>query len=92
MSLKLHLQGGTGFNPAFSGGCGCCCWALPLSFWLCFLCLFGGLLSDDETQIWLGDLRVVGFCGADVILMLPGYVTTASYTYFVFIDASLSEP
>ena len=31
--------------------CGCCCWALaPLLLLCCF---------SDETQIWLGDLRVV---------------------------------
>ena len=51
---------------------------------------FVGLLSDDETEIWLGDLRVVGGCGAVVTWMLPKYMTTVSYTFFDFLDASFS--
>ena len=44
-----------------------------------FVFAFVDLLSDDETQIWLGDLRVICGCG-DVIWMLPLYMTTESYT------------
>ena len=47
----------------------------------------------DETQIWLGDLRVVCGCGAVVCVvtwMLHMYMTTESCTYFYFLDASLS--
>ena len=41
-------------------GCGCFCWALPLFFLLLVGAVFG--LLSDETQIWLGDLRVVLWC------------------------------
>ena len=39
-------------------GFGCFCWAWPL-----FCCWFCVCLLSDETQIWLGDLRVV-VCGS----------------------------
>ena len=58
-----------------------------------FGCCLSGLLSD-ETQIWLGDLRVV-FCGAGCcVVLLCGlllwYMTTVSCTFLTFLYASLS--
>ena len=51
------------------------------------VCLFFvGLLLDDETQIWLGNLRVVGCCDAVVTQIYDHCVTYV----FEFLDASLS--
>ena len=49
-------------------GFGCFCWAWPL--FCCWFCV--GLLSD-ETQIWLGDLRVVGCWSLFVFLVVSAF-------------------
>ena len=70
-------------------GCGCFCWALPLSLLVvCFVFLVG-LLSNDETQIWLGDLRVVGVCGHVCVRCCQVCDHCVIYVSFL-LDASLS--
>ena len=55
-------------------GFGCFCWALPVFCWFC-VCLL-----SDETQIWLGDLRVV-VCGCCLcFVVVPLFVDYCSYT------------
>ena len=49
---------------------GCFCWALApflFWFWCCFAVCF---VFAGETQVWLGDLRVVAFCVVVVFVVL----------------------
>ena len=60
---------------------GCFVWALApflFWFWCCFAVCF---VSAGETQVWLGDLRVVAFCV--VVVSLFWFYRSADFKDFV---------
>ena len=59
-------------------GFDCFCWAWPFFLFCCWFCV---CLLSDETQIWLGDLRVV-VCGSLFVFfwLFPLFVDCCTYT------------
>ena len=78
-------------NAAYRHSCGCFYWALPRFLLCCFV--------SDETQIWLGDLRVV-LCGAVCFLfgcllcmwIAALYMATVLCTECVLVTLSFESP
>ena len=58
--------------------CGCSFWALaPFLLFRFFCCCFA--VSSGETQVWLGDLRVVVVGGLFVVLFVVSFDLPAQY-------------